>query len=162
MGTELHEMCLEHLKEPSKEPIRITHRMKTVTKTKFSSVAQCPTLCDPMAAAQQASPSITNARSSPKLMSFESMMPSNHLILCHSVISCLQSFPESGTYESVPHIRWPKNWSFSFSISPSNEYWGLISFRMDWLDILAAQGTLKSLSNTTVQKYEFFSTQLYL
>ena len=97
-----------------------------------------------MAAAQQSSPSITIARSSTKLMSFESMMPSNHLILCHPVTSCLQSFPESGTYESVPHIRWPENWSFSFSISPPNEYSGLIPFRMDWLD-LAAQGTLKSL-----------------
>ena len=86
-------------------------------------------------AARQASLSITNSRSLLKLISIESVMPSNHLILCHP----LQSFPTSGFFskESVVHIRWPKYWSFSFNISPSNEYSGLIAFRMDWLDLLA-------------------------
>ena len=81
------------------------------------------------------------------LMSIELVMPSNHLILCHPFSSCLQSFPGSGSFsnKSVLHIRWPEYWSFSFRISPSNEYSELISFRMDWLDLLAVQGTLKSL-----------------
>ena len=94
-----------------------------------------------------ASLSITNSQSLPKLMSTELVMPSNHLILCRphlllpSVFSSIRVFSS----ESALHIRWPKFWSFSFSISPSNEYSGLISFRMDWLDLLAVQGTLKSL-----------------
>ena len=85
--------------------------------------------------------------SPPKPMSIELVMPSSHLILCCPFSSCLQSFPASGSFsnESVLHIRWPKYWSFSFHISPSNEYAGLISFRIDWLDLLAIQGTLKSL-----------------
>ena len=108
-----------------------------------SSVAQsCPTLWDPMDAARQASLSITNFRSLLKLISIESVIPFNHLILCHPLSSCLQSLPASGTFF---HIMWPKYWSFSFSISPSNEYSGPISFRMDWLELLAVQGTLKSL-----------------
>ena len=101
----------------------------------------------PWTAACQASLSITNSRSLPKLMSFESVMPSNHLILCHPLLLLPSIFPSIRVFsnESVFHIRWPKHWSFSFSISPSNEYSGLISFRMDWLDLLAVQGTLKSL-----------------
>ena len=99
----------------------------------------------PWTAAFQASLSITNSWSVLKLMSVESVMPSNHLILCHllllpSVFPGIRVFSK----ESVLHIRWPKYWSFSFSISPSNEYSGLISFRIDWLDLLAVQGTLKS------------------
>ena len=100
----------------------------------------------PWTAARQASLSITNSWSLLKLMSIESMMPSNHLILCHPLL--LPSiFPNIWVFsnESVLPIRWPKYWSFSFSISPSNEYSGLISFRMDWLDLLAVQGTRKSL-----------------
>ena len=95
----------------------------------------------------QASLSITNSRSLLKLMSIESVMPSNHLILCHPLLLLPSIFPSIRVFsnESVLHIRWPKYWSFSFSISPSNEYSGLISFRMDWLDLLAVQGTLKSL-----------------
>ena len=83
----------------------------------------------------------------PKLMSIESVMLSNHLILCHSLLLPPSIFPSIRVFsdESVLHIRWPKDWSFSFSISPSNEYSGLISFRMDWLELLAVQGTLKSL-----------------
>ena len=89
-------------------------------------------------AACQASLSITNAQSLLKLMSTESVMPSNHLILCHPLLLLLSIFPSIRVFsnESVLHLRWPKYWSFSFSISPSNEYSGLISFRMDWLDLL--------------------------
>ena len=91
--------------------------------------------------------SITNSWNLLKLMSIESVMPSSHLILCHSLLLLPSIFPSIRVFlnESVLRIRWPKDWSFSFSISPSNEYSGLISFRMDWLDLLAVQGTLKSL-----------------
>ena len=101
----------------------------------------------PWTAARQASLPITNSQSSLKLMSIESVMPSNHLFLCRPLLLLPSIFPSFGVFsnESVLHIRWPKYWSFSFSISPSNEYSGLISFRMDWLDLLAVQGTLKSL-----------------
>ena len=101
----------------------------------------------PWTAARQASPSITNSWSLLKLMSIKSVMPSNHLILCHPLLLPPSIFPSIRVFsnESVPRIRWPKYWSFSFSISPSNEYSGLISSRMDWLDLLAVQGTLKSL-----------------
>ena len=98
-------------------------------------------------AARQASLSITNSRSLLKLMSIESVMPSNHLILCRPLLLLPSIFDSIRVFssESVLHIRWPKYWSFSFSTSPSNEYSGLISFRMDWLDLLAVQGILKSL-----------------
>ena len=98
-------------------------------------------------AACQASLSIANSQSLLKLMSITSVNPSNHLILCCPLLLPLSIFPSIRVFssESVLHIRWPKYWSFSFSISPSNEYSGLISFRMDWLDLLAVQGTLKSL-----------------
>ena len=101
----------------------------------------------PWTAACQASLSITNSRSSLKLMSTESVIPSNHLVLCCPFLLPLSIFPSIRVFcnESVLRIRWPKYWSFSFSISLSNEYSGLISFRMDWLDLLAVQGTLKSL-----------------
>ena len=101
----------------------------------------------PWTAACQASLSTTNSRSLLKLMSTASLMPSNHLILCRHLLLLPSIFPSIRVFpsESVLHIRWPKYWSFSFSISPSNEYSGLISFRMDWLDLLAVQGTLKSL-----------------
>ena len=96
-----------------------------------------------------------------KLMSIESVMPSNHLILCLPLLLLPSIFPSVRVFsnESALHIRWPKYCSFSFSISPSNEYSGLISFWMDWLDLLAIQGTLKSLLNITVQKHQFFSIQ---
>ena len=110
----------------------------------FSSVAQsCPTLCDPEA--RQASLSITNSWSPPKPTSIESVMPSNHLILCHPFLFLPSIFPRVFSNESALHIKWPKYWSFSFNISPSSEHPGLLSFRMDWLDLLAVQGTLKSL-----------------
>ena len=101
----------------------------------------------PWTAAHQASLSITNSQSLLKLTSIESVMPSNHLILCRPLLLPPSIFPSIRVVsnKSVLRIRWPKYWSFSFSISPSNEYSGLISFRMGWLDLLAVQGTLKSL-----------------
>ena len=133
------------------------------------SVSQsCLTLCNPMDCAHQASLSITNSRNLLKLMSIESVMPSNHLILCCPLLLLLSIFPSIRVFsnESVLCIRWPKYWSFSFSISPSNEYSGLISFRMDWLDLLAVQGTLKSLLQhhsskaSIVWRSAFFIVQL--
>ena len=101
----------------------------------------------PWTASQQASLSITNSWSLLKHMSIKLLMPSNHLILSHPLLLLPSIFPSIRVFsnELVLHIRWPKDWSFSFSISPSNEHPGLISFRMDWLDLLAVQGTLKSL-----------------
>ena len=101
----------------------------------------------PWTAARQASLSITNSWSLPKLMSIESLMPSNHLIFCYPLLLLPSIFPSIRVFsnESALRIRWPKYWSFSFNISPSNEHPGLISFRMGWLDLLAVQGTLKSL-----------------
>ena len=101
----------------------------------------------PWTAVHQASLSITNSRSLLKLTSIELVMPSNHLVLCHPLLLLPSIFPSIRVFsnESALCIRWPKYWSLSFSISPSNEYSGLISFRMDWLDLLAVQGTLKSL-----------------
>ena len=114
----------------------------------FSSVAQsCPTLCDPIGCSTPGLLSITNSRSLLKLMSIESVMPSNHLILCCPLL-LLRPIPLSirvFSNESTLHMRWSKYWSFSFSIIPSKEIPGLISFRMDWLDLLEVQGTLKSL-----------------
>ena len=116
----------------------------------------------PWIAAFQASLSITSSRSSLKLTSIESVIPSSHLILCHPLL-LLPPIPPSirvFSNESTLRMKWPKYWSFSISISPSNEHPGLISFIMDWLDILAVQGTLKSLLQTTVQKHQFFGAQL--
>ena len=117
----------------------------------------------PRTAARQASLSITNSRSLLKLTSIELMMPSNHLILCcpllpPSIFPSIRAFSN----ESVLPIRWPKYWSFSFSISPSNEHSGLISFRIEWLYLLAVQGTLKSLLHTIVQKHQCFGARLSL
>ena len=100
----------------------------------------------PWTAARQASLSLSISQSVPKLMSIESGMLSNHLILCHPLLLLPSIFPSIRVFsnELAVHIKWPKYWSFSFSISPSNEYSGLISFKMDWLDLLAVQGTLKS------------------
>ena len=108
-------------------------------------------------AARQASLSITNSQSLLKWMSIESVTPSNHLIPCHLLLLLPSIFPSIGVFpsESVLHIRWPKDWSFSFSISPSNEYSGLVSFRMDWLDLLAVQGTLESLLQHHSSKASF-------
>ena len=126
-----------------------------------SSRSVVPDFATPWTAARQASLSITNSQSLLKLMSIELMMPSNHLILCHPLLLLPSVFPSMRVFskESVLRTRWPKYWSFSFNISPSKEIPGLISFRMDWLDLLAVQGTLV-FSSTTVQKQQFFGTQL--
>ena len=126
----------------------------------YSSVSQsCLTLWTSWSAAYQASLSITDTQSLLKVMCIESMMPSNHLILCHSLLFLPSIFPSIRVFSSESvRMRWPKNWSFSFSISPSNEYSGLISFRVDGFDLLDVQGTLKI--NTTGQKHQFVSTQL--
>ena len=118
-------------------------------------------IATPRTTAHQASLSITNSRSLPKLMSIESVMPSSHLILCHPLLLLPSIFPSIRVFsnESALRIRWPKYWSFSFNISLSNEHPGLICFRMDWLDLLAVQGTLKSLLHTTVRKHQLFCTQ---
>ena len=115
----------------------------------------------PWTAAHQAPLSFTIFWSLLKLMSIESVMPSNHLILCHPFPLLPLIFPSIRVFsnESALHIRWPKYWSFSFRLSPSNEYSELISFRMDWFDLLAVQGTLRVFSNTPVQKPQFFSAQ---
>ena len=122
----------------------------------------------PWTAARQASLSITNSRSPPKRMSVESVMPSNHLILCRPLLLLPSVFPSIRVFsnESALHIRWPKYCSFTFNISPINEHPGLISFRMDWLDLLAVQGTLKSLLQhhsskaSILQCSAFFTVQL--
>ena len=116
----------------------------------------------PWTTTHQASLSISNSRSLLRLMSIESMMPSNHLILCCHLLLLPSIFPSIRVFsnESALHIRWPKYWSFSFKISPSKEHPGLISFRMDWLDLLARLSRV--FSNTTVQKHQFFGTQLSL
>ena len=122
----------------------------------------------PWTAARQPSLSITNSQSLLKLMSIELVMPYNHLILFHPLLLLHSIFPSIRVFsnESVLHIRWPKYWSFSFNISPSNEHSGLISFRMDWLDLLAVQGTLKNLlqhhsSKASIVKHSaFFIVQL--
>ena len=119
----------------------------------------------PWTAAHQASQSIINSWSLLKLMSIESVMPSNHLILCRPLLLLPSIFPSIRVFsnELVLHIRWPKDWSFSFSISPSNEYLGLISFRMGYLNLLAVQGTLKSLlqhcssKGSILQRSAFFA-----
>ena len=131
----------------------------------FRSVAQaCPTLCDPRTAARQASLSFTNSQSLLRLTSIESVMPSTHLILCCPLLLPTSIFPSIREFsnESLLHIRWPNYLSFSFSISPSNEYSGLISFRMDWFDFLAVQGTLKSFLQPHCSKHQFFCAQLSL
>ena len=138
-----------HLKKLTSESVsQFSHSVQS-----FSHVQVFPT---PWTAARQASLSITNSQSLLKLMSIESVMTSNPLILCSPLLLLPSVFPSIRVFsnESVLHIRWPKYSSFSFSISPSNEYSELISFRIDWFDILAVQGTQES-SPTTIQKHQF-------
>ena len=133
-----------------------------VRSDQIRSVAQsCPTLCDPM---NRSTPGLPVHHQLPEFTEthVQSVMPSSHLILGRPLL-LLPPIPPSirvFSNESTLRMRWPKYWSFSFRISPSNEHPGLISFRMDWLHLLAVQGTLKSLCNTTVQKHQFFSAQL--
>ena len=118
----------------------------------------------PWTATHQSSRSITNLWSFLKLTSIESVVPSNHLILCHPLLLLPSICPSIRVFsnDSVFLIRWPDFWSFSFIIGPSNEYSGLIPFMTDWFDLLAVQGTLRVFSNTTVQKHQFFRAQLSL
>ena len=125
-----------------------THTHTHKHNIQFSSVTHaCPTLCDPINCSMPGLPVHHQLPSPPRPTSMESMMPSNHLILCHPLLLLPSIFPSIRVFsnESALLIRWPKYWSFSFNISPSNEHPGLISFRMDWLDLLAVQGTLNSL-----------------
>ena len=126
---------------------RNTLKWASVQFSSFQSLSCVWLFATPWIAACPASLSITNSRSLPKLMSIELVMPSNHLILCRPLLLLPSIFPNIRVFsnESVLRIRWPKYWSFSFNISPSNEHPGLISLRMDWSDLLAVQGTLKSL-----------------
>ena len=144
--------------------------MNCLIKVQFSSVqllSRVRLFATPWTAAHQASLSITNSCSPPKLMSIESLMPSNDLILCRPLLLPL-IFPRIRVFsnESALYIRWPKYWSFSFNISPSNEHPGVISFRKDWLDLLTVQGTLKSLLQhhsskaSILQHSAFFIVQL--
>ena len=143
--------------------------MKLFYSVQFSSVAQpCLTLCNPLDCSMPGFLSITNSWSLLKLMSIELVMPSNHLILFHPLLLLPSILPSIRVFSngSVLRIRWPKYWSFSFSLSPSNERPGLISFRMDWLDLLAVQGTLKGLLQhrsskaSILQRSAFFMVQL--
>ena len=142
--------------------------MAKFSHSSVQSLSHVQLFATPSTAAHQASVSITNSRSLLKLMSIESVMPSIHLILCHPLLLPHSIFPNIRVFsnESALRIRWPKYWSFGLSISPSNEYSGLISFRMDWLDFLAVQGTLKSLlqhhnSKASILQYSaFFIVQL--
>ena len=117
----------------------------------------------PWTAAHQASLSLAISRSLLKLMSIESVMPFNYLILCHPLLLLPSVFPSTWVFSSelALHIRWPKYWSFSFNITPSNEYSGLISFRMDWFDLLAVQGTLKSLLQHHHSKASFLQLSAF-
>ena len=158
-SSEKHKICyypgIKHITDWSHIPgpwllskLNSLHLADKDLYSQFSSVAQsCLTLCNPMNLSTQASLSITNSRSPPKLMPIELVMPSNHLILCHPLLLLPSIFPSIRVFsnELVLHIGWQNYWSFSFNISPSSEYPGLISFRMDWMDLLSVQGTLKSL-----------------
>ena len=139
----------------------------TSQENQFSSVQSLSCVgvfVTPWTAARQAPLSITNSWSLLKLMSIDSVMPSNHLILCHFLLLLPSIFPSIKVFsnESVFHIKWSKDWSFSFSISPSKEIPGLISFRMDWLVSQESKGLSRVFSNTTVQKLQFFGAQLSL
>ena len=137
---------MKSLNEPTlKLPLLQTFLVQAISSVQ--SLSRVRLFVTPRTAARQASLSITNPQSLLKLMSIESVMSSNHLILCRPLLLPHSIFPSIRIFlnESALHIRWPKYWSFSFSISPTNEYSGLISFRMDWLDLCTVQGTLKSL-----------------
>ena len=148
---------------------RVIPTLESFSSLQFSSVIQsCPTLCDPMNCSTPGLLSITSSQSSLKLMTIEPVMPSSHLILCRPLLLLPPMPPSIRVFsnESTLPKRWPKYWSFSFSISPSKEIPGLISFRMDWLDLLTVQGTLKSLFQhhsskaSILWRSAFFTVQL--
>ena len=142
--------CLS-LRDPIEASVQFSHSVMSSSAT-------------PWTTALQASLSITNFQSLFKLMSLALVMPSNHLILCHPLLLQPSNFPSIRIFskESVLHIRWPEYWSFSFSISPSNEYSGLTSLRVDWFISLNSKGLSRVFSNTTLQKHQFFGAQLSL
>ena len=151
-----------------KRRLLLGRKAKTKLVSSAQSLSHVQLFETPWTAACQVSLSISNFQSLLKLMSIESVMPSNHLILCHPLLLLPSIFPSIRVFssESVLHIRWPKYWSFSFTISPSKEYSGLISFRVDWFDLLALQGALKSLlqhhssKTSMLQHSAFFIVQL--
>ena len=140
------------------------HVNASVQFSSVQSLSYVQVFVTPWTVAPQASLSIINSRSLLKLMSIESVMLSNYLILCHPLLLPPSIFPSIRVFsnESALLMRWPKYWSFSFNISPSNEHPGLISFRMDWLDPLQSKGLSRVVYNTKVQKHQFFGTQLSL
>ena len=140
------------------------HPYPAMTISSVQSLSRVRLFATPWTAAHQVSLSIANSQSLLKLMSIESVMPSNHLILCHPLLFLPSIFASSRLFsnESVLRIRWPKYWSFSISITPSNDYSGLISFMIDWCDILQFKGLSRVFSSTTVRKQQFFSSQLSL
>ena len=142
----------------------LLNQVKILSVSSVQSLSHVQLFATPWTAARQASLSITNSQSLLNLMYIESVMLSNHLILCHHLLLLPSVLPSIRVFssESVLHIRWPNYWSFSFSISPSNEYSGLISFRIDWFDLLAVEGTFKSLFQHTVQKHQLFGAQFSL
>ena len=133
------------------------------SQSSVQSLSRIRLFATPWTTACQASLSITNSRSLPKLMSIESVVPSNHLILCYPFLLLPSVFPSIRVFsnESILRIRWPKYWSFSFNISPSNKHPGLISFRRDWVDLLAGQGTLKSLLQHHSSKVSIFQRSAF-
>ena len=164
------QVTVSHTPTMKREAQCIGRKLALISQSKMSSVqllSHVQLFTTPWTTACQASLSITNSRSLLKLLSIESVMPPNHLILCHPFLFLPSIFPSIRVFsnESTLHMRWPKYWSFSFNISPSNEHPGLISFRMDWLDLLAVQRTLKSLlqhhsSKASVLCSAFFIVQL--
>ena len=160
--------------EKAFDKIQYTFMIKTLHKmgiegtylniSSVQSLSHVQLFATPWTTACQASLSFINSWSLPILMSIELVMPSNHHILCHPLLLLPSIFPSIRVFsdESALLIRWPKYWSFSFNICPSNEHPGLISFRVDWLDLLAVQGLSRVFSYTTVQKHQFFCSQLSL
>ena len=135
--------------------------LKIIQFSSVQSLSRVQLFATPWTAVRQASLSITNSRSPPKLMSIESVMPCNHLILCRPILLLPSIFPRIRVIsnELAVHIRWPNYWSISFNISPSNEHPGLISFRTGWIS-LQSNGLSRVFTNTTLQKHQFFGTQL--
>ena len=152
-----------HLQEESTNTYRAVSGCKGITSSvQFSSLSRVWLFATPWTAVHQASLFITNSGNLLKLMSIESVMPSSHLTFCRPLLLPPSVFPSIRVIsnESALCIRWAKYWCFSFNISPSNGYSGLISFRMDWLNLLLSKGLSRVFSNTTVQKRQFFSAQL--
>ena len=153
--------CTLHLTDSAWQPLiyYLLHQFSSV-----QSLSRVQLFATPWTAACQTSLSITSSWSLPKPMSIELVMPSNHFFLCHPLLLLPSIFPSTRVFsnESTLRIRWPKYWSFSFNINLSNEHPRLISFRMDWLDLLAVQGTLKSLLQHCSQRHQFFIAQLSL